>query len=80
MTGYPDKPELTQFTDDLLPFYHGGATSYSFADGHSEPRRWQDSRSLVPVKKNQNQFITVIRQPKNKDIIWLQEWATGKLK
>ena len=78
LTGYPDKPEQTQFTDDLLPFYHGGATSYSFADGHSELRRWKDPRSLVPLWKGKNQWIGVMRQPNNRDIAWLQEHATRR--
>lgn len=78
MTGYPDKPGETQFTDDLLPFYHGNATSYSFADGHSELKRWQDPRSLVPLWKGKNQWISVMRQPNNRDIRWLQERATRR--
>jgi len=80
MTGYPDRPELTQFTDELLPFYHGNSTSYSFADGHSELKRWKDPRSLVPVWKQRNQWIGFIRQPNNPDIRWLQERATRKNK
>ena len=78
MSGYPDQPQLTQFTDDLLPFYHGNATSYSFADGHSELKRWKDPRSLVPLWKGKNQWIGLMRQPNNRDIAWLQERATRR--
>jgi prepilin-type N-terminal cleavage/methylation domain-containing protein/prepilin-type processing-associated H-X9-DG protein len=78
MTGFPDKPQLTQFFNDLVPFYHGGATSYSFADGHSEPRRWRDPRTLVPLTKNGFQGVTSLASPNNRDIVWLQERATRK--
>src|ERR1043166_6649262 len=67
MTGFPDKPQLTQFYNDLVPFYHGGATSYSFADGHSEQRKWRDQRTLVPVWKNQFQSFKVRASPNNHD-------------
>src|SRR5262245_57734648 len=78
MTGFPDKPQLTEFYNDLVPFYHAGATSYSFADGHSELRRWRDPRTLVPVKSNGFQDVTVLASPNNPDIIWLQERATRR--
>ncbi len=78
MTGYPDRPQQTQFTEDLVPFYHGGATSYSFADGHSELRKWRDSRTLVPIVKNSFNPITSLPSPNNRDIVWLQEHATRR--
>lgn len=78
MTGYPDKPQQTQFNGDLVPFYHGGATSYSFAGGHAELKRWTDPRTKVPLKKNQNQWVQVVPSPNNRDLIWLQERATRR--
>jgi prepilin-type N-terminal cleavage/methylation domain-containing protein/prepilin-type processing-associated H-X9-DG protein len=78
MTGFPDQPQLTEFYGDLVPFYHAGSTSYSFADGHSEPRRWRDPRTLVPVTPNTIQGIGVLRSPNNQDLIWLQERATRR--
>jgi prepilin-type N-terminal cleavage/methylation domain-containing protein len=76
MSGYVDRPQDTQFNADLVPFYHGGATSYSLADGHSEMKRWTDPRTKVPVWKNAIQKIGVVRSPNNRDIVWLQERAT----
>lgn len=81
MTGYPNQPRRTQFEGDLVPFYHNGGTSYSFADGHSEPKHWTDSRTKVPLLKGTlwpappapGPFFP---QPNNRDIIWLQERAT----
>jgi prepilin-type N-terminal cleavage/methylation domain-containing protein/prepilin-type processing-associated H-X9-DG protein len=81
-SGYPDRPVLTQFAGDLIPFYHGGATSYSFADGHSETRKWRDRRTLVPVKKNRVGGVlppgAILVTPNNRDIIWLEERATRR--
>ncbi len=78
MTGYADKPQQTQFNGDLVPFYHGGATSYSFADGHSELRRWVDPRTKVPVKKGGLGVPDILPSPNNRDIVWLQEHATRR--
>jgi prepilin-type N-terminal cleavage/methylation domain-containing protein/prepilin-type processing-associated H-X9-DG protein len=76
MTGYPNSPRLTQFTGDLVAFYHGGVTSYSFADGHSESKRWTDPRTMVPVWKNRIQPVNILPSPNNRDIVWLQDHAT----
>jgi prepilin-type processing-associated H-X9-DG protein len=76
MSGYPNNPEAAQFNGDLVPFYHGGATSYSFADGHSAMKHWTDSRTKVPVLKNNLQLIGILHSPNNPDIRWLQEHVT----
>ena len=77
MTGYPDHLEL--LVDDLVPFYHGGATSYSFADGHSELKHWTDPRTCVALLKNQLRPPGPPRVlPDNRDIEWLQERATRR--
>jgi RNA polymerase sigma factor (TIGR02999 family) len=51
----------------------------SFADGHSELRRWKDARTMPPIVKGGNPFPDAVRQPGNRDIIWLQERATRKM-
>jgi prepilin-type N-terminal cleavage/methylation domain-containing protein/prepilin-type processing-associated H-X9-DG protein len=76
MTGYPNHPELTQFDGDLVPFYHDGGTSYSFADGHSELKHWTDPRTKVPIIKGAFNPSGVIPMPNDRDIMWLQERAT----
>jgi prepilin-type N-terminal cleavage/methylation domain-containing protein/prepilin-type processing-associated H-X9-DG protein len=76
MTGYPDHPERTQFTGDLVPFYHAGGTSYSFADGHSELKHWTDPRTMVPVLRNTLQPNLVYVFPNDRDIVWLRDHAT----
>jgi prepilin-type processing-associated H-X9-DG protein len=78
MRGYPDHPEQTQFNNDLYAFYHGGGTSYSFADGHSEMKKWTDPRTTPPLMKNQLNTNGVILSPYNRDIMWLQQRATRR--
>jgi prepilin-type processing-associated H-X9-DG protein len=44
--------------------YHNGACGFSFADGHSETRKWLDPDTLAPVKKG---------TPKGpRDVPWIQ--------
>jgi prepilin-type N-terminal cleavage/methylation domain-containing protein/prepilin-type processing-associated H-X9-DG protein len=79
MTGYPNQPQKTQFNSDRMPFYHAGGTSYSFADGHSEPKHWTDPRTKdPPVKKNQlgQGGAQITPSPNNRDLVWLQQRAT----
>ena len=35
---------------DIPASYHGGACSFSFADGHAEIHKWKSSTSIYPVK------------------------------
>jgi len=82
MTGWPNAPQLTQWPNDYPGYYHGRAGGLSFADGHSEIRRWRDPRTMPPIVKGvalspiggQNS------QPNNRDILWLQERATRKMR
>ena len=36
--------------EDIPASYHGGACGFSFADGHSEIKKWKSSTSIYPVK------------------------------
>jgi prepilin-type processing-associated H-X9-DG protein len=66
-------------------FFHLPATHHnrggvvSFADGHSEIRRWKDARTMTPIKKGVTFYRGITRQPNNRDIIWMQEHATRRL-
>ena len=79
MSGWPDSPNLTQWNQDLPAYYHARAGGLSFADGHSDLRRWKDARTMPPIVKGGNPFPGALRQPGNRDIIWLQERATRKM-
>jgi prepilin-type N-terminal cleavage/methylation domain-containing protein/prepilin-type processing-associated H-X9-DG protein len=77
MTGYPDQPASLNIVD-IPASYHGGAGGFSFADGHSETKRWQDPRTMPPVVPGQ--IIPYDNpSPNNPDIIWMQERATRRL-
>jgi prepilin-type N-terminal cleavage/methylation domain-containing protein/prepilin-type processing-associated H-X9-DG protein len=81
MTGYPDRPNLWEFYQDLPASYHNGAGGLSFVDGHAEIKRWRDSRTTPPLRSDTN-WLTgaeVIPSPYNMDILWLQERATRKM-
>jgi prepilin-type N-terminal cleavage/methylation domain-containing protein len=74
MAGWPDQPGSFGFYD-LPGFYHHFACGFSFADGHSEIRKWRDSRTtppLVPGGFVNDNFSS----PNNPDVAWLQERST----
>ncbi|HAB19749.1 MAG TPA: type II secretion system protein [Verrucomicrobiota bacterium] len=78
MAGWPDAPNETRWAVDLPAAYHGRAGGLSFADGHSEVRRWVDPRTMPPLRRGQDWMDESNRdqQPNNIDIRWLQERAT----
>ena len=51
--------------------YHDGGANLSFADGHVEYHRWQDARTLPPVKYEK--WLAETESPDNPDVAWLQE-------
>ena len=62
---------------NLPATYHNNAGGLSFADGHSEIKRWLDDRTmprLIPDGFVNDQ----LGSPYNKDVIWLQERATRR--
>ncbi|PWT89425.1 MAG: hypothetical protein C5B56_07125 [Proteobacteria bacterium] len=77
MNGYPDKPGLLGFPQDLPASYHNKAGGLSFADGHAEIHRWLDPRTTPPMRSDAWWETTFfIPSPNNRDIMWLQEGAT----
>ena len=76
MRGYPD-PKTTYIVD-YPASYHGGAGGFSFADGHSEIRKWVDGRTTPSVKKGVLIPLN-IPSPNNRDVVWMQDRATRKV-
>jgi len=74
MAGWPDKPSQYGFYD-LPGFYHHLACGFSFADGHSEFRRWRDARTTPPIVQG-GLIPDTFNSPDNPDVAWLQEHAT----
>lgn len=77
MTGYPDRPELVGFLYDYPASYHGTAGGLSFADGHSEIRRWVDPRTTPPIL-SVGRLPLDLRTPNNRDVVWMQVHGTRK--
>jgi prepilin-type N-terminal cleavage/methylation domain-containing protein len=78
MAGWPDRPGDYGFYD-LPGFYHHFACGFSFADGHSEIRRWRDARTTPPIVPGG--FVNdSFSSPNNQDVAWLQDRATRPLR
>ena len=54
---------------------HGGAGTFSFADGHAEVKKWRDPRTVVPVKRLM--WWYEFDSPNNQDVVWVRERATS---
>lgn len=77
MDGYaPSSPAKYKFTMDLPGTYHHKACGFSFADGHSEIRKWRDPRTTPPLMKGQARPPTDLQSPNNPDVAWLQNVTT----
>jgi len=75
MSGYPSEPE---WLVDSPASYHGGSGGLSFADGHSEIRRWRSEFVLaMPLKGEVRPYPTPSRG--NVDVAWMQERTTRRL-
>jgi prepilin-type N-terminal cleavage/methylation domain-containing protein len=77
MHGYPNNPAQYGFTEDLPGMYHNLACGFSFADGHSEIKRWIDPRTTPPLIKNFAAPTDPVPSPNNKDVAWLQDHSTS---
>jgi hypothetical protein len=69
-----DAPQIGDFPAS----YHNDAGGINFADGHSEIKKWIDSRTKPPILKGQNQSH-LITTPDNPDLIFLQEAASVRI-
>jgi prepilin-type N-terminal cleavage/methylation domain-containing protein len=74
MAGWPDDSAAYGFFD-LPGFMHHFTCGFSFADGHSEIRRWRDARTTPPLN-SQGLVNDTFTSPYNVDISWLQERST----
>ena len=78
MTGYsPPNPGAYSFTSDMPGFYHNNGGGFSFADGHSEMKKWIDPRTTPPlVDGGDPTAVASTPSPNNPDIAWLQDHST----
>jgi len=62
---------------DLPASYHNGAGGFSFADGHSEVKKWRNGSTLRGVRKTSSDFpVPVIPANQTADIQWVAERST----
>ncbi|MGD0539155.1 MAG: prepilin-type N-terminal cleavage/methylation domain-containing protein [Verrucomicrobiota bacterium] len=76
MLGYPNPASTT--LPDCPASYHNGACGFAFPDGHSEIHKWQDGRTKPPI--THQTYSPPGNQGNNKDIVWLWEHTTSKVK
>ena len=79
MSGYnPSNPSLYQWGTDLPGMYHGGAAGFSFADGHSETKKWKDSKTIPPLVQGvvDPTAAASISAPGSVDVAWMQDKST----
>jgi len=71
-----DPSERSQWSD-LPASYHNGAGGFSFADGHSEIKKWQAGSTKRPIKGNAGDFPIPVG-PDTRDITWVADHTTVK--
>jgi len=80
MAGYaPPDPGSYSFTSDMPGMYHNNGGGFSFADGHSETKRWLDPRTTPPLADGaagDPGAIADLASPNNPDVAWLQDHST----
>ncbi len=76
MGGFPSEPTRYRIVD-IPASYHGGSGGFSFADGHSEVKKWNDARTVKQFSKG---VVTPFDfpSPNNPDVAWMQERATRR--
>jgi prepilin-type N-terminal cleavage/methylation domain-containing protein/prepilin-type processing-associated H-X9-DG protein len=62
---------------DFPASYHNGACGFSFADGHSEIRKWKDGRTVAPARYNGSLSLNVA-SANNIDVLWMADRTTSK--
>jgi prepilin-type N-terminal cleavage/methylation domain-containing protein/prepilin-type processing-associated H-X9-DG protein len=60
---------------DLPASYHNGACGFSFADGHSEIKKWIEPSTLVPIQRIYNPFNFFTTQVR--DYQWFAERSSA---
>lgn len=74
MAGWPNNPGDHRIID-YPASYHNNGGGFSFADGHSELRKWVDART-TPVLTRGREIPLNIPSPENRDVAWMQDKAT----
>lgn len=78
MESYDPQRSSGHIIVDYPATYHNRAGGLSFADGHSEIRKWVDGRT-APVLKFGQLLPLGQPSPNNRDVDWMQERSTYKV-
>jgi prepilin-type N-terminal cleavage/methylation domain-containing protein/prepilin-type processing-associated H-X9-DG protein len=62
---------------DLPASYHNGACGFSFADGHSEIRKWVEPSTVQPIRRVYNSFNFFTTELR--DYQWMSERSTAPM-
>jgi len=73
MAGYPSQPNRWKIVD-YPASYHNRAGGNSFADGHSEIRKFKDQRTMPKLSKTD--IPLDVASPNNQDVLWMQQRST----
>ncbi len=78
MEGYDPMRPTAYVIVDYPASYHNNACGFSFADGHSEIKKWQDPRTVPKLRPGQLLALGV-GSPNNKDVDWMQQRSSSKM-
>jgi len=83
----PSRPDLFAMVD-FPANYHNNASSFSFADGHAEIRKWTDPRTILRITYSQSVGTSMTAlgyppgplygMPGNMDCLWLGQVSSGQ--
>jgi prepilin-type processing-associated H-X9-DG protein len=63
-------PSSAEWRDLPASYHYGGGANFSFADGHSEIRKWKDPDTIQPVKRID---LPNIPDPQSVDYEWVDD-------
>ncbi len=78
MRGYPNPAQTS--LPDTPSSAHNKACGLSYADGHSEIKKWRDPRTAPPVTYRPGNPAMNASQPNNVDVVWLWERTTRRIR
>jgi hypothetical protein len=76
MTGYePMQPGSWGLAQDILGMHRNMACGFSFAEGHSQIKRWRHPRTFPPCMPASR---TPFSSPNNQDSYWFQDYSSRR--